>query len=358
MSAGKIRVLVVDDSVFYRVALPRMLRTAPDIEVVDIAKDGAEALEKVRRLAPDVITLDIIMPVMDGLTTLKKLMDENPLPVVMLSSLTKRGAEETIECLSIGAVDFVAKPDGEPKPGIITAITNELVTKVRAAATSTPHPRRIAAEPTRPLGMAPARPVKQRDAIIAIVASTGGPSALQGLVPALPADLPVPVVICQHMAVEFLEALTRSLNNASHLEMLIPPPQTILEAGTVYITSFQQRPILRRRAGRLFIEGGAGTEAPANMFLESVSQTCPGRACGVILTGMGSDGAQGLLAIRKSGGLTIAQDRDSSLLFGMPARAAELGAAELVLPLSAMPEAIVRFAENLADKRDKGLAMP
>lgn len=357
MSADKIRVLVVDDSVFYRVALPRMLHTAPDIEVVDVAKDGAEALEKVRRLKPDVITLDIIMPVMDGLTTLKKLMDESPLPVVMLSSLTTRGAEETIECLSIGAVDFVAKPDGEPRPGTLTAITNELVTKVRAAATSTPRPRRIGAEPTRPLGMAPPRPAKQRDAVIAIVASTGGPSALQKLVPALPADLPVPLVICQHMAVGFLEALTKSLNDASHLEVLLPPPQAVLDAGTAYITSFQQQPILRRRAGRLFIEGGAGVEAPADTFLESVSRACLSRACGVILTGMGSDGANGLLAIRKAGGLTMAQDKDSSLLFGMPARAAELGAAELVLPLDAISEAIVRFAEGLVGY-DKGLTMP
>lgn len=349
MSADKIRVLVVDDSVFYRVALPRMLHTAPDIEVVDVAKDGAEALEKARRLKPDVITLDIIMPVMDGLTTLKNLMDENPLPVVMLSSLTRRGAEETIECLSIGAVDFVAKPDGEPRPGALTAITHELVTKVRAAAASKPRPRRIAAQPTRPLGMAPARPAKQKDAVIAIVASTGGPSALQKLVPALPADLPVPIVICQHMAVGFLEALTKSLNDASHLEVLLSGAQTVLDAGTAYVASFQQQPLLRKRAGRLFVEAGAGEKSPADMFLESVSRACPGRACGVILTGMGSDGARGLLAVRQAGGLTIAQDKDSSLLFGMPARAAELGAAELVLPLEDISEAIVRFAENLVD---------
>lgn len=350
MSADKIRVLVVDDSVFYRVALPRMLHTATDIEVVDVAKDGAEALDKARRLKPDVITLDIIMPVMDGLTTLKTLMDENPVPVVMLSSLTRRGAEETIECLSIGAVDFVAKPDGEPQPGTLSAITNELITKVRAAAVSKPHPRQITAQPTRPLGMAPSRPAKQRDAVIAIVASTGGPSALQKVIPALPGDLPVPLVICQHMAVGFLEALAKSLNDASHLGVLLPPPQTALDAGTAYITSFQQLPVLRRRAGRFFIEGGADEEAPADIFLESVAHACLGRACGVILTGMGSDGAHGLLAVRKAGGLTIAQDKDTSLLFGMPARAAELGAAELVLPLEAISEAIVRFAENLVDK--------
>lgn len=350
MSPGKIRVLVVDDSVFYRVALPRMLHTAPDIEVVDVAKDGAEALEKIRRLKPDVVTLDIIMPVMDGLTTLKKLMEENPLPVVMLSSLTKRGAEEAIECLSIGAVDFVGKPDGEPKPGSLTAISHELVAKVRAAATSTLHPRRIAPQPTRPLGMVSLGTLTQIGAVIAIVASTGGPDALQNLVPQLPANLPIPVVICQHMAVGFLEALTKSLNDSSQVKVLMPAPRTVLDAGTAYVTSFQQQPVLHRRGGRLVIEGGAGEEAPADMFLESASQACQSRACGVVLTGMGSDGAQGLLAIRKAGGLAIAQDKDSSLLFGMPARAAELGAAELVLPLDAISGAIVRFAEGLLDE--------
>jgi two-component system, chemotaxis family, protein-glutamate methylesterase/glutaminase len=357
----KIRVLVVDDSAFLRRALPRILESDPDITVIGTATNGAEGLRLVKELAPDVVTLDVMMPDMDGLTALRHIMREAPTPVVMVSSLTAEGERETLEALALGAVDFVTKPSG-PVSLDIEKVSAELVAKIRAAYGARTKIETRADEVWerfRALGetlrrgksgleaTTPAEPGRGGKRLVAIATSTGGPAALQALLPTLPAGLGAGIVIVQHIAAGFTKSLAERLNGLSQIEVREARDGEPISPG-VALVSPADRHILVRRVGarlgvRLSREPEQATYRPsADVLFRSIASACAEEACAVVLTGMGDDGALGLKAIRDGGGHTIAQDEKTSLIYGMPKWAVEMGGANVSLPLDLIAAEIVR----------------
>jgi len=361
----KIRVLVVDDSAFLRRNLPRILETDSDIQVVDTASNGAEAVEKAKALRPDVITLDVVMPVMDGLTALKHIMREVPTPVIMVSSATREGAPETLEALSLGAIDFIQKPSG-PISLDIDKVSSELHQKVRTAYSgkikmavnvdvtrdkfraivdelSQGRPEPVS---TLPAGERAASGAPKR--LVAIACSTGGPAALQWLIPRLPKDIKAGVVIVQHIASGFTRPLAERLNSLSALTVREAEPDLPVAPGVVLIAPADQHLTLARDASRNLIvklspEPSNTLHRPAaDVLFRSVAEVCAAETCAVILTGMGEDGALGIKSIRDHGGYTIAQDEATALIYGMPRRAVELGGVITSLPLNQIAAEIAR----------------
>ncbi len=359
----KIRVLVVDDSAFLRRNLPRILETDPEIQVVGIAANGDEALRLVRELKPDVITLDVIMPTMDGLTALKVIMRDQPTPVIMVSSETQAGTQDTLTALSLGAVDFITKPSG-PISLDINKVSQALIQKVKAAYSSkvkvlasldatrekfrelveqlSQHskPRPV----TRPLGAPSPTHGKQ---LVAIAASTGGPVALQSLLPRLPGDLRAGLVIVQHIAAGFTRPLAERLDALSHIRVLEAEDGMPIQPGVALLSPADQHLVVERRQGSLTVrlnsEPANSLYRPsANVLFKSVAAACGAEACAVILTGMGDDGAAGMKDIQGAGGYTVAQDEASSLIYGMPRRAVEAGGVTLSLPLDKIAAEIVK----------------
>lgn len=357
-----IKVLVVDDSVFIRVSIPRLLESDPDIQVIDVAKDGREAVEKVKALRPDVVTLDVIMPVMDGLTALKKIMQEAPTPVVMLSSITRRGAGETIAALANGAVDFIPKPLDVTSPSAVTKIRDEIVQKVKIAAVSkigavssevtTEHLRRAMQAPSReaPVPSVSAQAAARRS-VVAMGASTGGPSALQIVLSSLPANFPLGIMVVQHISPGFTEALVERLNSLCAISVKLARDGKEIMPGTAYFAQAGKQLLTHRFGGRLRLNLSNEPEGQPNrpsvdVTFMSVAENCRSRCCGVIFTGMGADGALGMKAIAEQGGLTIAQDEATSVVFGMAGRAIELNAVQKILPLREVAEAVINFAKK------------
>jgi len=371
----KIRVLVVDDSLFLRRNLPRILESDPEIEVVGTAADGAEGLQKVKELRPDVVTLDLMMPVMDGLTALKHIMREAPTPVVIVSATSREGARETLEALALGAIDFVTKPSGPVSLDIHT-VRSELVEKIRTAYASKikiaagvdvtrDRFRAIVQDLTQDLTGFP-KPVRSvvggrvQRRLIAIAASTGGPMALQHLLTRLPADLNAGLVVVVHIAAGFTHALVDRLDQLSQITIreaedrapIIPGVALVSPAG-VHLT------VARSPAGsgccasvglvaRLRSEPSDMLHRPsANVLFHSIANCCAAETCGVILTGMGDDGALGLRAIHEGGGYTVAQDEATSVVYGMPRRAVELGGVDISLPLDQIAVEIIRATADV-----------
>jgi len=334
----KIRVLVVDDSALMRKLLTNVLSADAEIEVVGAAPDPYEAREQIKALNPDVVTLDVEMPHMNGLEFLRKIMELRPTPVVMISTLTQAGAETTLEALEIGAVDFVAKP---ADAGAMLQLGAELIPKVKAAA-HTRVQRRVA-PPHKP-------PVRKplyapSDKIIAIGASTGGVEALKAVLMLLPPDVP-PIVITQHMPERFTGAFARRLDSECPMHVCEAAHNQPIERGCVYIAPGGHHLEVDRRGGSLHcsLNDGAlvsGHRPSVDVLFSSVAKTIAPRAVGVILTGMGKDGASGLLAMRKAGCATLGQDESTSLVYGMPRVAFEIGAVERQYPLLALPDAIL-----------------
>lgn len=339
--SAPIRVLIVDDSPSMRAILTRILSADREIEVVGLAPEPHSAREMIRELDPDVMTLDIEMPGMDGLSFLERVMRLRPMPVVMCSTLTARGAEATIEALRLGAVDYIAKPSGQAED--MAREADRLRDKVKAAARSR----------VRPVGQ-PARVTHGRgsfapDRLIAVGASTGGVEALFGLVGALPADCP-PVLIVQHMPAAFTASFAARLDGSSAVRVVEAEDGQPVEPGCVYVAPGGARhmelgpgrlgegggPRIRLRAGPLV----TGHRPAADVLFRSLAMRGPS-AVGVILTGMGADGAEGLLAMRRAGAPTFGQSEESCVIYGMPRVAFEIGAVERQLPLSALPEAIL-----------------
>jgi len=341
-----IRVLVVDDAAAVRRALVETLEADPGITVVGTAVDGVDAIAKIRDLAPDIVTLDVMMPRLDGLKVLAHTMRERPVRVLMLSSLTHEGAEVTLQALELGAVDFVDKSLlGDPARG--GGPGEDLRAKVREIAAV--DPGRIAPGPGAPV--APARPAGPPRAggadLVVIGASTGGPAALQRIVPALPGDLPTGIVIVQHMPVGFTAALAARLDASGPLTVreaaageLLRPGLALVAPGGVHLT-------VRRDGEDLAVAlGSEPADAPLrpsiDVAMRSAAEAAGARAAGVLLTGMGADGARGLGAIRAAGGRTFAESEETAVVYGMPRAAVELGAAEEVLALDELPAAILR----------------
>jgi two-component system chemotaxis response regulator CheB len=328
----------VDDSAFVRKAVTRMLGEAPDIEVVGTAADGEEGLAMARDLRPDVVTLDIKMPRLGGLETLERLMAERPVPVLLLSSLTQEGAEVTLRALELGAMDFVDKSSVEPMT--MLSLTEELVTKVRALGTA-----RVKVRPRGPARAA--GPAEGAGAeLVVIAASTGGPSALQTLFSALPAGLHAAVLVVQHIPRGFTHSLAERLDARSAIPVREAADGDLVEPGRVLVAPAGIHTRLRRRGGRVRVildeEPREALHRPsADVLMASAAAIFGPRAVGVVLTGMGSDGTEGLRAIREAGGYTLAESEESCVIFGMPKAAAAAGVVSQTVPIDRMAEEIL-----------------
>ena len=339
-----IRVLVVDDSAFMRYTITKYLSADPEIEVIGHARDGLEALEKIITLQPDVVTLDVEMPRMDGLTALRRIMREHPVPVVMLSSLTQRGAYTTIQALMRGAVDFVPKPT----TGVdIGAVADELIQKVKVAARSQPADS-DAAEAAAPEAKGGVRPFHRGDPLVVIGASTGGPRALQQVLSGLPSDFPAAVTIVQHMPPGFTQSLAQRLNECSPLIVQEAADGDRLAQGLALLApgDFHLR---FRDAHRVALDHGPRRNhvRPAvDVTMESAAEQHGPTVIGVILTGMGSDGREGARRIKEAGGRVIAEHESTSVVYGMPRSVVEAGLADEVVPLPDIASVIVEWVKT------------
>ncbi len=337
MSAKPIRVLVVDDSPLVRRAIEKLLDADPGVTVVGTAADGLDALAKIRDLRPDVVTLDVLMPRLDGLKVLACVMHERPARVVMLSSLTQEGADETLQALELGAVDFIDKTAlllrGDP-----AIAGRELLTKIRTAAAV--DPARLGRRAAVVDGTAAAGSLLQPGGadVVVVGASTGGPPALQALIPALPADFAAAVVVVQHMPAGFTRALAGRLDAASVLSVREAEQGDRPRPGEVLIAPGGRHLTFATRGSELAVmldfEPSDTLHRPSvDITMRSAAELRGRRSAGVLLTGMGTDGAWGMWAIRARGGWTVAESEESCVVYGMPRAAVELGAASEVLPL-------------------------
>jgi len=346
--AVQIRALVVDDSALMRKLIPDLLESDSHIEVVDTARDGVEAVDKTIRLRPDVVVMDIQMPRMSGLEALDHIMSRCPVPVVVLTGLTDPSL--AIEALEKGAVDFVLKPSG-PISVDIYKVRQELIEKVRLAALAN---IRKNAWWAGPLVFPPASFVTtsgdgwtgpSRGRAVAIGASTGGPKALEYILGSLPTNLPAPLLVVQHMPPGFTRSFARRLNERSRLMVKEAKDGDFVLPGWVYLAPGGYHMLVERRGGREIIRLDRsppvkGLRPSADMTMCSVAEVYEAGSIGVILTGMGSDGVEGLKAIKMRGGVTIAQDEATSIIYGMPRVAARSGWVDRVLPLDRIPGSI------------------
>jgi len=350
----RIRVLIVDDSSVTRRLLAAELAQDRQIEVVGTAQDPYVARDMIRTLSPDVLTLDVQMPGMDGLTFLEKLMRLRPMPVVMVSAFTRKGCETTLRALELGAVDFVAKPVLRPAPGAADGIS-ELTRKIKAAAKARLRP----VPPAAPggsgrLGVAAPRsiaPVEYR-CLVAVGASTGGTEAIRTLLAEFPAAGP-PVVIVQHMPSQFTGPFAERCDRDCAIRVSeasdgdeVRPGQALLAPGDHQMTVAREgsRLVVRVKRGRAMNRHRPSVD----VLFHSVAETVGPRAVGILLTGMGADGARGLLAMKTAGSRTIAQDEATSVVFGMPKSAIALGAVDHVLPLARIGRKALELAASPA----------
>jgi two-component system chemotaxis response regulator CheB len=337
-----VKVLIVDDSALMRELLTGLLESDPGITVVGAANDPYVARERIKALNPDVITLDIEMPRMDGLSFLERLMALRPTPVVIVSTLTQKGADAALRALDLGAIDCVAKPLIDMRQGM-EALRDELVAKVRAAATARPRARGAPPAQRPPLIVDPK--VSAAGRIVAIGASTGGVEALQQCLTALPANSPA-ILVTQHMPAGFSHSFAQRLDEICSMSVAEATHGRRIMPGHVYIAPGGRHLELTRSGGhyecRLSDRPPVSGHRPSvDVLFASVAQTAAGNAVGVIMTGMGSDGAAGLLQMREAGARTLGQDEKSCLIYGMPRMAMQMGAVEHEVSLSRLPEQIL-----------------
>jgi two-component system chemotaxis response regulator CheB len=341
VSKGPIRVLIVDDSSLMRQLLTIVLSGDPEIEVVGAAEDPFVARDMIKELNPDVMTLDVEMPRMDGLSFLRKVMELRPLPVVMISTLTQANADVTIKALEIGAVDFVAKPTSDITTSM-EGLSIELRTKIKAAA--------LIKMRVRSTGSGAVRPARvgsfgKTPKIAFVGASTGGVEALMKLLMGLPADCP-PTLITQHMPERFTTSFANRLNNECAMTVVEAAQNQPVEAGHVYIAPGAHHLEIARSGGRLVCRLHdeplvSGHRPSVDVLFRSAARIVGKNAVGVILTGMGKDGAEGLLEMRQAECITLGQDEASSLIYGMPKAAFERGAVSKQYPLGSMADAML-----------------
>ncbi len=334
---GPLRVLVVDDSAFMRSAVSRLLTADVRFEVVGQARDGAEAVRLARELHPHVITMDFNMPGMNGAEATRAILAERPIPIVMLSAHTTAGARETVQALSAGAVDFVTKPDGEVSAHL-GPVRDELMRKLVTAAGANLAP---SPQPSRPraaeLDQVPrsVRALAPGLRVVVVASSTGGPAALSRLLPRLQLSREAVLIVVQHMPAGFTAALAEQLAERVPWPVREAQGGELLEPGNVFVAP-GDRHLKLERSGRLLTDEGPlvhGVRPAADVTFKSAAQVHGSRVVGVVLTGMGKDGALGLAAIKAAGGRTIAQDRATSTVYGMPRAAVELGVVDEVAPL-------------------------
>lgn len=355
---NKVRVLIIDDSLLIRKILTEIFNSSPDIEVVGAAADPLIAREMIKQLNPDVLTLDIEMPRMDGLTFLRNLMRLRPTPVVMISTLTEKGAEVTLEALALGAVDFIAKP----KVAVVSTLNSyadDIISKVKMAARAnvrndtnrTLRPREVDKTPGDV--NLKTEPVKKRAAagnkIIALGASTGGTEAIKAVVKGLPADTPA-VVITQHLPAAFSESFVRHIDLVTEMTACIPKHGQTVAAGHIYLAPGDRHMKVIREGSGFVIQLHNGEPVnrhkPAvDVMFRSVARNAGANAVAVLLTGMGADGAIGMKEMHDAGAKTVIQDEQSSVVWGMPGAAFKLGCTDYVLPLEDVAHKILSLIQ-------------
>lgn len=344
--SGKVRVLIVDDSALVRRVLTDGLAKYPDIEVVGTASDPYIARERIVQLSPDVVTLDIEMPRMDGLSFLSKLMRHYPIPVIVVSSLTTEHSDTALRALALGAVDCIAKPSSLRAT---TEVADELAKSIRIASQ---------ARVQRPIDIAegllkPRRPIAQLDIsqqVIAIGASTGGTQAIEAVLRQFPADAPGTVIV-QHMPEHFTASFARRLNELCSIHVREAKDGDVISAGLALIAPGDKHLVIQQSGSHWVARVKDGPrihhQRPAvDVLFQSVARAAGHRAVGVVLTGMGGDGARGLLAMKEAGAHTIAQDQESCVVFGMPREAIRMEAARVILPLDKIAKELLSAAKT------------
>ncbi|MDR1394551.1 MAG: chemotaxis response regulator protein-glutamate methylesterase [Deltaproteobacteria bacterium] len=335
-----IKVLVVDDSAIVRKIFTEQLSLAKDIEVIGAAPDPYVARDLILKLAPDVLTLDIEMPRMDGITFLKKIMAHHPLPVIIVSSLTPKGSAMAIEAMDCGAVEVLAKPGGSYSVGEMGA---QLADKIRAAS-KVRVMKRVPSE-AGPMASRKGAITQTTNKVIAIGSSTGGTEALRDILTRLPADTPG-IVIAQHMPANFTRAFADRINNLCRIRVKEGEENDSVVPGTCLIAPGNFHMLLHRSGARYFVQIKTGPmvhhQRPAvDVLFKSVAKYAGANAIGVVLTGMGSDGAEGIRIMKEAGAKTLAQDEASSIVFGMPKEAIKTGCVDKVVSLKNMPQGIL-----------------
>lgn len=344
---SKIRVLIVDDSALIRQLLTSILSNDREIEVIGVAADPYIARDKIKALNPDVLTLDVEMPRMDGLTFLEKLMAARPMPVVMVSSLTEKGCETTLRALELGAVDYFTKPKFDMQGGIEEQ-AEELVTKIKTAAKAKLKKQPVQRERTKvkPLTLKSAAMIKTTDTIIAIGASTGGTEAIREFLEALPPSMP-PIVITQHMPEKFTRTFANRLNDLCKITVKEAEDGESVLTGHALIAPGNYHMALVRSGARYHV--ALNQDSPVNrhrpsvdVLFRSVSDYAGKNAIGIIFTGMGKDGAVGMLEMKQAGAFNYAQDEESCVVFGMPKEAIALGGVDEVCSLQKLAQRVLK----------------
>jgi two-component system chemotaxis response regulator CheB len=342
------KLLIIDDSILFRILLKNLVRDIADIEVCGTASDGAAGLVAIEQHQPDVVLLDVEMPKMTGLDVMKELSAKgNDVRVIMCSAFTVAGAEVTVKALELGAHDFITKPNGENKEESIKILKSQLTPALEELKLT------LRKKDAKPL-IRQEHPPPQRERVkkvfadvVGIGISTGGPKALASFLPKLPATFKVPIVIVQHMPKLFIESLANSLNDKCKLEVKVGRDGELLKSGTVYIAPGERQMGIIEKGGlkviRIKDDPPENYCKPAADYLfRSLAKSYGSKALGIIMTGMGGDGAKGLLEMKNKGSYTIGQDEESSTIYGMPQEAAKLGAVTTVLSLDQIAPHLVR----------------
>jgi two-component system chemotaxis response regulator CheB len=342
-----IRVLVVDDSAFIRRAVIKIFEGHPDIRVIDVASDGEMAIELIKKLRPDVVTLDVKMPVLDGLAALQRIMKECPTPVVMLSSLTEKGGENTLRALELGAVDFIDKTSAGGAMDI-SGLAGELTSKILVAAWVDVLKLRQETA-TRPVLHPPQEVIARRGTeLVLIGTSTGGPPALQAILTKFPANFPCPIVMVQHMPVGFTASLAERLNRLCAIEVKEGEDGEHIRSGCAYLAPAGRHMKVRRSGGSLqvFLDqhpADALHRPSVDVLFGSAAPVCGNNSLGVVLTGMGKDGSIGAGAIKRAGGRVVVESEETSIVFGMPKAVMDTVRVDGVVPLFNMADVILKM---------------
>ncbi len=332
-----VKVLVVDDSAFMRNVLVNMLNSDPDIKVIGIARDGIEAVEMVASLNPDIVTLDVEMPNMDGLEALKRIMAQNPVPVLMVSSLTTEGAKATLDALDLGAIDFIPKDLNDLSVNIIK-IKEVLLEKIKIIGRKRilPTPKIISPAPLE-MPKPSLRRSHRKTSIVTIGSSTGGPKALQIILSKIPDNFPVPILIAQHMPANFTGPFAERLNKLSAIDVKEAENGEPIKNGTAYIAPGRgHMGVLRKKITETIISVSENTgdyiyRPSVDALILSVLESYSGRVLGVILSGLGNDGEKGMKELKNKGGSTFAESEDSCVVYGMPKAVIQAGNADKIL---------------------------
>ncbi|QXM06129.1 protein-glutamate methylesterase/protein-glutamine glutaminase [Crassaminicella indica] len=346
----KVKVLVVDDSAFMRKVISDIITLDKDLTVIDTARNGQEAIKKINECSPDVVTMDVEMPIMDGITALKAIMQKTPLPVVMLSSITKEGADATLKALELGAVDFITKPTNIFKMNtedmkVQLTETIKVASRVNVKSKYINQARKTKNILNRSIIYKENKSIKK---IVAIGTSTGGPRALQEVIPYLPKNIPASIIIVQHMPAGFTKSLAERLNNLSEIKVKEAENHDQLLPGYAYIAPGGYHLKILKSASDYKISltkepPVSGHRPSVDVMMNSLAQLELDNLIGVIMTGMGSDGAMGMKNIKQKNGYTIAQDEATCVVYGMPKSAVNLGCIDEVVPLQDIAETITKI---------------